>query len=220
MDSDRRSAQVERLEVVDTGRRRRWSVDEKLKIVLESLQAPRQVAATARRYGVSRSLLLRWRRSFRPEPKDAHQPGFVPAIVATESGPTPCDAEGRRGGAGRWTPTVIPIASGVRVWIATGHTDMRRGMNSLALLVQEAFTRDPHGGDLYVFRGKSGKLIKILWHDGLGMSLYAKRLERGRFLWPSSADGVVTITPAQLGYLLEGIDWRMPQHTWRPRAAG
>ncbi|MBB4366916.1 transposase [Bradyrhizobium sp. CIR48] len=75
-------------------------------------------------------------------------------------------------------------------------------MNSLALLVQEAFTRDPHGGDLYVFRGKSGKLIKILWHDGPGMSLYAKRLERGRFLWPSSADGVVTITPAQLGYLL------------------
>ena len=71
---------------------------------------------------------------------------------------------------------MIPIASGVRVWIATGHTDMRRGMNSLALLVQEAFTRDPHGGDLYVFRGKSGKLIKILWHDGLGMSLYAKRL--------------------------------------------
>jgi transposase len=114
---------------------------------------------------------------------------------------------------------VIPIPSGVRVWIATGHTDMRRGMNSLALLVQEAFRRDPHGGDPYVFRGKSGKLIKILWHDGLGMSLYAKRLERGRFLWPSPADGVVAITPAQLGYLLEGIDWRMPQQTWRPQAA-
>nr|GAJ37610.1 hypothetical 12.8 kDa protein y4hO [Bradyrhizobium sp. DOA9] len=64
------------------------------------------------------------------------------------------------------------------------------------------------------------KLIKILWHDGRGMSLYAKRLERVRFLWPSSADGVVTITPAQLGYLLEGIDWRMPQQTWRPQAAG
>jgi hypothetical protein len=63
---------------------------------------------------------------------------------------------------------MIPIASGVRVWIATGHTDMRRGMNSLALLVQEAFKRDPHAGDLYVFRGKSGKLIKILWHDGIG----------------------------------------------------
>jgi transposase len=89
MDSDRRSAQVERLEVVDTGRRRRWSEDEKLKIVLEGLQAPRQVAATAQGYGVSCSLLLRWRRAFRPEPTDtAHQPGFVPAMVVAESGPT------------------------------------------------------------------------------------------------------------------------------------
>ena len=115
---------------------------------------------------------------------------------------------------------MIPVPSGVRVWIATGHTDMRRGMNSLALLVQEAFKRDPHGGDLYVFRGKSGKLIKILWHDGLGMSLYAKRLERGRFVCPRTDGEAVTITAARLGYLLEGIDWRMPQHTWRPQAAG
>ncbi len=93
-------------------------------------------------------------------------------------------------------------------------------MNGLALQVQEGLKRDPHAGDLFVFRGRRGDLIKILWHDGLGMSLYAKRLERGRFLWPSSADGVVTITLAQLGYLLEGIDWRLPQHTWRPQAAG
>jgi transposase len=115
---------------------------------------------------------------------------------------------------------MIPMASGVRVWIATGHTDMRRGMNTLALLVQEALHRDPHGGDLYVFRGKSGKLIKILWHDGIGMSLYLKRLEHGRFVWPSTSDGAVVITPAQLGYLLEGIDWRNPRHSWRPSAAG
>ena len=71
-----------------------------------------------------------------------------------------------------------------------------------------------------VFRGRRGGLIKVLWHDGQGMCLFAKRLERGRFIWPSPADGVVTITPAQLGYLLEGIDWRAPQHTWRPQAAG
>lgn len=62
------------------------------------------------------------------------------------------------------------------MWIGTGHTDMRHGMNSLALLVQEALRRDPHGGNLYVFRGKSGKLIKILWHDGLRMSLYCQAL--------------------------------------------
>ena len=101
---------------------------------------------------------------------------------------------------------IVP-PSGVRVWLATGATDMRRGMNSLALQVQEALHRDPHAGDLYVFRGKRGDLLKILWHDGLGMSLYAKRLERGRFIWPSPADGVVPISAAQLGYMLEGIDW-------------
>ncbi len=115
---------------------------------------------------------------------------------------------------------MIPISSQVRVWIATGHTDMRRGMNSLALQVQEALKRDPHGGDLYVFRGRSGKLIKILWHDGLGMSLYAKRLERGRFVWPQASDGALVITSAQLGYMLEGIDWRHPHHSFRPQAAG
>ena len=110
--------------------------------------------------------------------------------------------------------------TGVHVWLAAGATDMRRGMNGLALQVQQALRRDPHAGDLYVFRGKRGHLIKILWHDGIGMSLYAKRLERGRFIWPSPADGTVAITPAQLAYMLEGIDWRNPVHTWRPQAAG
>jgi transposase len=120
---------------------------------------------------------------------------------------------------------MIPVPSGVRVWLAAGVTDMRRGMNSLALQVQEGLGRDPHAGDLFVFRGRKGHLLKILWHDGQGFSLYAKRLERGRFLWTQSgsrgpADGVVAITPAQLGYMLEGIDWRNPQRTWRPLAAG
>lgn len=114
----------------------------------------------------------------------------------------------------------MPVPSAAQVWIATGVTDMRRGMNGLALLVQEELGRDPHAGDLYAFRGRRGELIKCLWHDGLGLSLYAKRLERGRFLWPTPAAGAVAITPAQLGYLLEGIDWRHPQRTWRPAAAG
>ena len=122
-------------------------------------------------------------------------------------------------GDGRGAAMIAP-PSGVRVWLATGVTDMRRGMNGLALQVQQALQRDPHGGDLYVFRGRRGDLLKILWHDGLGMSLYAKRLERGRFIWPSPVDGVVPISAAQLGYMLEGIDWRNPQRTWRPEAAG
>ena len=115
---------------------------------------------------------------------------------------------------------MIAIASHVRVWLAAGHTDMRKGMNGLALLVQEALKRDPHVGDLYVFRGRRGDLIKIVWHDGIGLSLYAKRLDRGRFVWPATAGAPVALTLAQLGYLLEGIDWRNPQHTWRPKAAG
>jgi transposase len=115
---------------------------------------------------------------------------------------------------------MIPVPSGVRVWLATGRTDMRKGFDGLALLVQETLSRDPHSGQLFVFRGRRGDLVKVLWHDGQGMCLFSKRLERGRFIWPSPADGVVTITPAQLGYLLEGIDWRAPRRTWVPEAAG
>ena len=115
---------------------------------------------------------------------------------------------------------MIPVASTVRIWIATGHTDMRRGMNGLSLLVQEGLKRDPFAGDVFVFRGRSGSLIKALWHDGVGLSLYAKRLDRGRFVWPQTTGNVVALTPAQMGYLLEAIDWRNPQRTWRPGAAG
>jgi transposase len=71
---------------------------------------------------------------------------------------------------------MIPIANNVRIWIATGHTDMRRGMQGLALLVQEGLGRNPFGGDVFVFRGRNGSLIKALWHDGIGLSLYAKYL--------------------------------------------
>ena len=75
---------------------------------------------------------------------------------------------------------------------------------------------DPHAGDLYVFRGHRRNLVKILWHDGVSMSLYAKRLEHGRFNWPSPANDVIAISAAQLAYMLEGIDWRNPRLTWRP----
>jgi transposase len=115
---------------------------------------------------------------------------------------------------------MIPVPSGVRVWLAVGHTDMRRGMNGLALQVQEAMKHDPHAGDLYVFRGRRGNLVKILWHDGIGMSLYAKRLEHGKFIWPSPVNGMITISAAQLAYMLDGIDWRNPRHTFRPERAG
>jgi transposase len=73
---------------------------------------------------------------------------------------------------------------------------------------------------LFLFRGRRGDLIKILWWDGTGMCLFAKRLERGRFIWPVTREGVVMLTPAQLSMLLEGLEWRNPQRTWRPELAG
>ena len=82
-------------------------------------------------------------------------------------------------------------------------------MNGLALLVQEGLGRDPFAGDVFVFRGRAGSLIKALWHDGIGLSLYAKRLDRGRFVWPATVDGVVALSAAQMSYLLEAIDWRI-----------
>jgi transposase len=86
-----------------------------------------------------------------------------------------------------------------------GHTDMRKGMQGLALIVQQALRRDPFAGDLYVFRGRAGSLVKIIWHDGIGMSLYAKRLEKGRFIWPSVNDGMVALTASQLACLPDAV---------------
>lgn len=114
---------------------------------------------------------------------------------------------------------VIPVPSGARVWLAAGRTDMRKGFNGLAMLAQEVLRQDPFSGHLFVFRGRRGDLIKALWWDGQGLCLFSKRLEKGRFVWPS-AEGRVVITPAQLAMLLEGIDWRMPRRTWRPSSAG
>lgn len=115
---------------------------------------------------------------------------------------------------------MIAVAIGARVWLATGHTDMRCGFASLALRVQEILKKDPLGGHIFCFRGRRGDLLKVIWHDGQGACLFTKRLERGRFIWPSPADGSVSISAAQLNYLLSGIDWRNPQETWKPRRIG
>jgi transposase len=115
---------------------------------------------------------------------------------------------------------MIPIPTGVRVWLATGHTDMRKGFASLSLQVQEVLRRDPLNGHLFCFRGRRGNLLKVIWHDGQGACLFTKRLERGRFLWPSQADGVVTISPAQLGYLLSGRRRRGRRPCSRSSASG
>ncbi|MCK1606542.1 IS66 family insertion sequence element accessory protein TnpB [Bradyrhizobium sp. 166] len=112
-------------------------------------------------------------------------------------------------------------ADGVRCGapLATGHTDMRKGFASLSLQVQEVLRRDPLSGHLFCFRGRRGDLLKVIWHDGQGACLFTKKLG-GRFIWPSLADGVVSISQAQMSYLLSGIDWRNPQESWRPTSVG
>ena len=111
---------------------------------------------------------------------------------------------------------MIGLPSGTRVWIAAGHTDMRKGFDGLAALVQTALAANPHSGHVFVFRGRRGDIIKVLWSDGQGLLLLAKRLEKGRFVWPQATSGSVSLTPAQLSMLLEGIDWRMPARTGQP----
>ncbi|MCA1437347.1 IS66 family insertion sequence element accessory protein TnpB [Bradyrhizobium sp. BRP20] len=114
----------------------------------------------------------------------------------------------------------MPIPTGVRVWLATGHTDMRKGFVSISLQVQEVLRRDPLSGRLFCFRGCRGDLLKVIWHNGQGACLFTKKLERGRPIWPSLADGVVSISQAQMSYLLSGIDWRNPQESLRPTSVG
>ena len=110
-----------------------------------------------------------------------------------------------------------PLRTGV--WIAAGVTDMRKGMDGLAALVQTALGERPFSGDVFVFRGKRGDLLKLLWWSGDGMNLYVKRLERGRFIWPQATSGAVHLSSAQLSMLLEGIDWRRPVRTAQPELA-
>jgi len=111
---------------------------------------------------------------------------------------------------------VIALPAGTRIWLAAGVTDMRRGMYGLAALVETVLLENVYGGHVFVFRGRKGDLIKVLWADRDGLCLFAKRLEGGRFIWPQANSGSVHLTPAQLSMLLEGIDWRRPQRTVDP----
>lgn len=114
------------------------------------------------------------------------------------------------------------IPAGVKVHLALGYTDMRKGLDGLAMLVQETLKKDPFSGHLFAFRGKKAQMIKILFGDGNGLCLFTKRLDQGGFVWPRMAgiEGSITLSPAQLAMLIEGIDWRVPERVWRPSLAG
>ena len=115
---------------------------------------------------------------------------------------------------------MIPVPVGTRAWLAAGVTDMRRGFASLAAQAEKTLGEDLYAGHLFVFRGRRGDLVKMIWFDGQGSCLFSKRLERGKFVWPAAAEGKIAMTSAQLAMLLEGIDWRTPARTWRPLKAG
>jgi transposase len=114
---------------------------------------------------------------------------------------------------------MIGLATGTHIWIVAGVTDMRRGLVGLAGMAQTAPEQNPFSRQEFVFCGKRGNLIKVLWWDDDGLRLFAKRLEHGRFLWPQAANGTVSLTPAQLSMLLEGIDWRRPVRSYARRMA-
>lgn len=117
---------------------------------------------------------------------------------------------------------MMPASSGMKVHLALGYTDMRKGMDCPAMLVQAVLKADPFSGHLFAFRGRKANLIKILWWDGTGLCLFSKRLDDRGFPWPSAevAGETVALSPAQLSMLLEGIDWRAPERRWQPAAAG
>ena len=114
---------------------------------------------------------------------------------------------------------MFALPAGTRVWLAAGVTDMRKGMDGLAALAQTTLLENPFSGHIFAFRGRRGDLVKLLWFDGDGLCLFAKRLERGHFVWPQATSGAVAMSAAQLSMLLEGIDWRRPTRTWSPELA-
>jgi transposase len=112
---------------------------------------------------------------------------------------------------------MITLPNHTQIWITAGVTDLRCGFHGLSALVQTKLEKSPMSGQVFIFRGRRGDLVKLLWFDGDGLCLFAKRLERGRFVWPQAESGTVSLTRAQLSMLLEGIDWRRPQRTWDPQ---
>lgn len=111
---------------------------------------------------------------------------------------------------------MMGLPAGTRIWLAAGVTDMRAGMNGLAAKVQLTLDAEPLSGHVFVFRGRRGNVVKLLWATSDGVFLLIKRLERGRFVWPQATSGKVHLTQAQLSMLLEGINWKQPERTWPP----
>jgi transposase len=239
---------VRRIEVITgAGGRRRWTVDDKARIVEETLEPGASVSVVARRHGLTPQQVFAWRREARQRSEEAG-PSFIPAMVELASTPrrrrqqaaapmAAIELDRRREGADRrWRQglnriggdsgvegdLVIGPTGTVRVMVATKPVDFRKGMEGLAALVREAMGADPFCGTVYVFRAKRADRVKLIFWDGTGMVLVAKRLEDGKFRWPGVQDAIMRLSAAELQALLEGLDWRRvhePRQTAVPTAA-
>jgi transposase-like protein/transposase len=224
--------------ITSVQRRRRWPRAEKERIVAAAMEPGAVASDVARAAGIHVSRLFRWRQQLcnrGAAPAFAAvtvaPPGLPPGVIKVEfaSGARlriggPIDAATvssaitalARSERRRW----IGLPAGARVWLATGHTDMRKGFDGLALLCSRRCGAIRIKAICSCSTAGVARCSRCCGTMARGCACSPSGWERGRFIWPSAADGTVTITPAQRGYLLEGIDWRMPQQTWRPTAAG
>ncbi len=226
--------------------RKRFSVEQKQQILRAAFEPGASVARVAREHGLNANQVFKWmklreRGLLEERPRESAR--LLPVRIADETpgGQSPAV---RRGSihieiSGRAVLTVeadadaqllraaleapaamIEVRGGTHVWIVAGATDLRRGFTGLSAQVQTTLEKDPLSGHIFVFRGRRGDLIKVLWWDSDGSCLLAKKLERGRFIWPLARSGSVSLTRAQLSMLLlEGIDWRRPERSWVPQTA-
>jgi transposase len=176
-----KSEPVRRLEVfTGAGRRRRWTAEEKARIIAETCAPEASVCAVARRHGLTPQQLFAWRRDARQRAAaEGAKPGLAFASVVLEA------------------PRSSPSTA----------RNFRKGMDGLAALVRESLGADPYSGVVYVFRAKRTDRVKLLLWDGTGLVLVGKRLEKSSFRWPTISDGVMRLTSSQLSALLEGLDW-------------
>ena len=122
--------------------------------------------------------------------------------ISAESGVDPAT---HSSGVGEFAQ-MIELRTGTHIWIAAGVTDMWRGFQGVRAQIQTKLEQQPFSGHVFVFRGRRGDMIKLLWFDGDGLCLFAKRLERGRFIWPQAKDGTVSLTRPQLSVLIHPND--------------
>jgi transposase len=224
-----------RIEVI-TGRsrRRRWTVEEKARIVAESFEADANISEVARRNGVARGLLTAWRQFAAAARSPV--PSFVPVqIDAEESSRGAAGERGRvagRAGSGADDARdgtvsaarrpVIGLRADLKVVLATQPVDFRKSVHTLSALVSEALHANPYCGDVFVFRSKRMDRVKLLAWDGSGMVLVTKWLHQGRFTWPPIRDGVAHLSATQLAMLLDGLEWTqvLPKPVRQPALVG